>query len=315
MINYLLIISVVKKPHQYTLLIDVWLLAIAHSCFHAFMQGGKIWGSQWLKDENQISAMLVTAIPFAFFMLISNESKLKKCFYAGCLTSFTAVIILSFSRGGFVALLTVAFFCWLATERKLLSIIIISAATVCILYMAPPDFFDEMETIKEGTEESTAGARIYQWRLATQMFIDHPIVGIGPLNYPHKFSEYDQVNENKYFIGRKLVLHSTPFTFLSETGLFGTAMIIFLQILLFHNWRITTSFDQNIGNRKDTRIFIALGHASAISLIGFWVASIFLHLVPFPFYWILVPFSESVKRLKIQYVLNIEKEDHNSLES
>jgi O-antigen ligase len=181
-----------------------------------------------------------------------------------------------------------------------------------VFVLAPPAYFSEIETIKEGTQESTARARVYQWKLATHMFYDHPIFGVGPLNYPLYFSKYDQLDEARYYPGRILVLHSTPFTYLSETGLVGTTLIILIQILLFRNWRISISFNPQLQKDPDAKMFIALGNACAIAQAGFWTASIFLHLVPFPFFWILIPFSESLKRLKLDFVKSTQNEAHNS---
>lgn len=37
--NYIIMVSCVKKPSQFILLIDIWLAGIIHSCFHAIVQG------------------------------------------------------------------------------------------------------------------------------------------------------------------------------------------------------------------------------------------------------------------------------------
>lgn len=307
--NYLIIITCVKKPSQFILLINIWLFAVLHSCFRAIYSGGKLYDSIWLKDENHISLIAAYAIPFAFFLFMSYKSKLKKMFYVICLGFYTTAVVVSVSRGGLVAMISVAFLCWLFIKHKIRALLPIMLASVLIFIYAPAKFFEEAQTIHVGKQEGTAEERLYSWQIAAKMFIDYPIVGVGPMNYPEFFIEYDYENRFKFasagrraFQGR--AAHSTPMQWLAEFGIIGSIILIILQIAMYRNWR--TVYKNRINGVKmpevDFNVLKYMTNACAISQVGFWVAALFLTLLVYPFYWCLIPFSEAWKNIFLEHV-------------
>ncbi len=313
--NYLIMVACVKKPSQFILLIDIWLLGILHSSYHAIYQGGKLWDSIWLKDENHISLICAYALPFAFFLFMNYQSKLKKLFYTLCMAAYVTSVVVSASRGGFVAMVSVAFLCWLAIKAKFRSLLIIAIATIAIFTFAPSKFFQEVKTLEQGTEEGTADQRIYLWGIALKMFYDNPILGVGPSNYRSFVLNYDV--EDRFYdyytkgIGR--VAHSTPVQWLAETGIIGIIILLTLQIALYRNWKIIHSYkNKNLSHPliKDHNLFIfkTITDACAIAQAGFWTAALFLSLIPYPFYWCLIPFSETWKNLSVNYI-KVKKEE------
>ena len=302
--NYLIMIACVKKPAQFVMLIDVWLASIIFSCFHAIMQGGKIWGNMWLKDENHISLIAAYAIPFAVVLLFSTQSRFKKICYIIALFFYITVVCVAASRGGALAMIGVGFCWWLTEKNKIRNLLVAVLATVLIFCFAPPKFFAEMDTLKQGTEEGTAGERIYLWGIAWKMFKDHPIFGVGQYNYVDYVIQYDVEKRyyHRYFDkGMKKVAHSTPVQWLAESGIVGAAILIYLQMCMYKNWRIIDNELAQNPRRSipedELAVYRNINHACAISQVGFWIAASFLTLIPYPFYWILIPFSETWKDL------------------
>ena len=299
--QYVIIVTCVKRSSQFILLIDIWLGSILFSSFNGIMQGGLIWGNRWLNDENHISLVVATAIPFALIFYMLSTSRMKRVFYLLCLAFFVAVNIVAASRGGALAMMIVSFLCWLLMKNKLRYLIILSVAAVLVVSYAPQKFFDEMETLEQGTEEGTADDRIYLWGVAIDMFVDKPILGVGPMNYPVYFSDYEK--GMRYPLGQYRVAHSTPVQWLAEMGLLGTILLLSLQKALFRNWRLISRIGKQRKNEMpafENVLYVNVSHAVIISQIGFWFAAMFLTLMPFPFYWCLVPFSESWKNISLQ---------------
>ena len=296
--QYIIIISCIKKPSQFILLVDIWLLAIMFSSFHGIMQGGLIWGNRWLKDENHISLVVATAIPFALIFYMMSKSKMKKLFYIVCLAFFVAVNIVAASRGGALAMVIVSFLCWLLMKNKMRYLVIIIIAVIMVVSYAPQKFFDEMQTLEQGTEEGTADDRIYLWGVALDMFEDHMLIGVGPMNYPVYFSDYEK--GVRYPLGQYRVAHSTPVQWLAEMGLIGAFLLLLLQKALYKNWRMVSQLNKDGGSRlskEESALFVNISHACMISQVGFWFAASFLTLMPYPFYWCLIPFSEAWKNI------------------
>ncbi|HQO64400.1 MAG TPA: O-antigen ligase family protein [Syntrophorhabdus sp.] len=306
--NYIVFICSVKRPSQFILLVDIWLFSIMFSSFHGIMQGGKIWGNRWLKDENHISLIAAMAIPFAFMLYRLYKPFLRKIFYAACLFFYVSVNVVAASRGGALAMIVVAFFCWLFTSHKLRNTLIILSATVLVLSFAPPVFFEEMATLKQGTQEGTASDRIYLWGIAMDMFEDHPFWGVGPMNYPYYFSSYEK--GAIYPIGALRVAHSTPVQYLAEFGALGSFIFLFFLYALYRNWRNTYTYTRDLSESRrvsysEVHSYELISHACGISQVGFWFGALFLTLLPYPFYWCLVPMSESWRVLfhkHVQYI-------------
>ncbi|MBC8440648.1 MAG: O-antigen ligase family protein [Deltaproteobacteria bacterium] len=289
--NYIVIICSVKKKSQFILLLDVWLVSVLLSCYHASMQGGLIWGNRWLKDENHISLVAATALPFAMMFFVVHKSKIKKFCYVLCLFGYVTANVIAHSRGGTLSLGLALFLCFVLMKHKIRNAIIIIALIIVGLSYAPPDFHEEMATLQQGTEESTASDRIYLWGIAMEMFYDHPLVGVGPLNYPIFFSSYDKGTRYEYMSNR--VAHSTPLQYLAETGVVGLLFFLSFQVPLWQNWRAVVWARKP----KIPTYFVLIAHACFISQISFHFGSLFLTLLPYPFYWCLVPFSETWKNI------------------
>jgi len=233
---------------------------------------------------------------------------LRKIFYAACLFFYVSVNVVAASRGGALAMIVVAFFCWLFTSHKLRNTLIILSATVLVLSFAPPVFFEEMATLKQGTQEGTASDRIYLWGIAMDMFEDHPFWGVGPMNYPYYFSSYEK--GAIYPIGALRVAHSTPVQYLAEFGALGSFIFLFFLYALYRNWRNTYTYTRDLSESRrvsysEVHSYELISHACGISQVGFWFGALFLTLLPYPFYWCLVPMSESWRVLfhkHVQYI-------------
>jgi O-antigen ligase len=306
--NYLIMVACVKKPSQFILLIDIWLAALIHSSFHTIMQGGKIYDSIWLSGENDLPVVCATAFPFALILFTNYKSKVKKVCYGIAIAFYFVAVVVTASRGGTLSMILVVLLCWVFYKHKLRNLLLILIAAIVIFSYGSERFFSEMETLEQGTKETTADERIYLWKIAREMFYDYPILGVGPLNYPFHVLQYD--TEERYYhlyfdLGMMKVAHSTPFTWLAEMGIVGGMILTLLEISMYKNWRCVYkakrgAFGNGLGHR-DSYLLKSINNACAISQVGFWVGALFLSLMIYPFYWVLVPFSETWKHILLEY--------------
>jgi len=110
-------------------------------------------------DENDFALVMNMAIPFAYFMFLETNSPRKKIFYLFACCIFIAANVASLSRGGFVGLVPVIFYCWSKTPKKVSSTVIIAIMMGVLYLTAPATYWDEVKSIKEeniktGTGES-----------------------------------------------------------------------------------------------------------------------------------------------------------------
>jgi O-antigen ligase len=315
--NYLIFIACVKTPYQFIFLIDIWLLGILHSSYHAIHQGGKLYDSIWLKDENHISLLVAMAIPFALILFKQYHSKLKKLFYLTCLVFYVVANIIAASRGGALAMFIAGLLCLLLYDNKMRNLLIMSIAVllVFLVFTYGPELNMNRSlsgrlttTMNQGTQEETVNDRLYLWGLAIEMFDDNPILGVGPMNYPVKFYSYEKGQRYSERRGAWRVTHSTPLQWLAETGIIGSIIFILVQAALYKNWKIIYLMKKRIAALAQPKIqaaisdFNNISHACMISQVAFWIGALFLTLLPYPFFWCLIPFSEAWKNIYVHYV-------------
>jgi O-antigen ligase len=315
LVNYFVMISSVKNIRQLILIIDIWLASMSYTCLHGILQGGLVWGNQWVQDENQFAVMCAIGVPFAYFLLISSELRTKKICYAICLVLYIGGIVMSASRGGLLSGSIVGFLCWQFSKNKFRSLILVIATITLVFSFAPDRFFTEVQSFTEDEQVGDPGERMYLWRLATNMFHDNKLLGVGPFNYGEYYVCYDQQAEYRDTMegvtwrGQKWVAHSTPFTHLAETGIVGSSLILLLQFKLLINWRRTKRRFSKMKKEMSCDVIDVLNNSNIIAQIGFWVGSLFLTLNCFPFYYCVVWVSDTVHN--ISYTTNNGNEGHS----
>jgi len=229
---YLIVyLSIVNFVHSYSKIIkfiEVWIIINAVCAFIGIIQGGCIIGSGFMGDENDFALVMNMAIPFAYFMFLETDSLRKKVFYLLAVGLFIAANVASLSRGGFVGLIPVIGYCWYKTPKKVLATVLIVMMLGILSFFATAKYWDEMETIKEEKiDHGTGKARWYSWKVGWRMFLDHPVMGVGPGNFGIQFPNYVLPNDSYRFYaddpmrswGR--AAHSVYFTVIPELGLIG----------------------------------------------------------------------------------------------
>ena len=202
-------------------------------------------------------------------------------------------------------------FAWLKLPiSKLKSLFVILLIILAMAYFAPKSFWDEMLTIEEGSQESTAAGRIYFWRVAVREFLDNPIIGVGVMNfgvwYPDYIKPDDAMSDGRAIPGHirdwGRVCHSIYFTLLSELGIIG----VLLFMLMLYQFYKEVRFDNGLLNSQHSLNCIKEGgvatkdqlmlnlqkcHNLGLGLmggmIGFLVSGVFLSVLYYPQFWLM----------------------------
>jgi len=300
---YLATISFIDTFPKLEKLIKIFLFSNIFITFLGIKGGGLVRNIPALCDENDFALLMNMLVPFSFFFGMETEELRKKIFYFGITGLFVTGAVVSFSRGGFVGLVSVLMYCMHNMKKKGLIIVTTIIIAISGYYFAPQGYWDEMATIEEGTQESTAATRIYLWKNALKVFAHHPILGVGPLNSGVWVTTYDQSDQGARDWGR--ALHSVYFTLLSELGLVGT--FLFIAIIyygekdkkyirdLYHNKSLEEKIDISRPDRKpifsQIRKSYFLSHALTGALIGYLVSGIFLSVLYYAWFWVIMTYT------------------------
>lgn len=185
-----------------------------------------------LDDQNDFCLLMNVLVPIGFF-LAQGAARRAKPFYYGAIILFITANVVSLSRGGFIGLLAAGAFLFYRTRRKVPFLLGLILLFFLIMQIAPAGYWSRMETIQtENYEQGTGRARVEFWEAGWRMFLEHPILGVGPGNYGVWLPDFFPGENPERVWGR--VSHSLLFTLLSEMGLLGA--VLFLG-LLWGNYR------------------------------------------------------------------------------
>ena len=303
---YLMLIQFVDSIYKVEKYIRLFLY------FNTFLVFVGITNKGWvsiptLADENEFALFTNCLIPIAYFLGEEASVKWKKVLYYAMVMLFIFGTVVSFSRGGLVGLASIGLFLFWRSSQKLSSLFLVGVFISGMLFFGSESYWRDMETIlTEGAQEGTGKERMESWKAGWNMFLDHPLIGVGPMNYGvwlHEYySEYGG-KEAQVMWGR--VAHSVYFTLLPETGLAGTLLF---AMMLWRNYQ-DHRYMANLENTKSQLLtqatltkeeielfsivmrrlyYLSLGYSGAT--IAFLTTGAFISVLWYDYFWMFTSF-------------------------
>lgn len=258
-----------------------------------------------LGDPNFFAQILVMAVPIALFA--GWESRRDRVRWAAFVAAglIIGAILLTYSRGGMLALGIVLVLALIAHRVDKRRMIAGGAALLLFLLLLPARFTERFITIEQilpGSKETLHPDSSFQKRrlltaTAWEMFKDRPILGVGAGNYTVWFDhyaervgsaarEYDDPGERHY-------PHSLYLEIAAESGLAGLAIFAVVVAISLANFR--SAYEElTAGGQRE---LAGLAKALELALIGYLVSSLFLHGHFQRYLWLLFAFSAAFARL------------------
>jgi putative inorganic carbon (hco3(-)) transporter len=279
-----------------------WWAVLA--CFIAMRTiiGHGVAGSGFIGDQNDVSLLLNTMLPFVLCLLVYERRTLYRLTYLGFAVTCLVAIVATTSRGGFVGLLAIMAVIWWISPRRFLTLVLLCIVGIGTYLLAPQSYLDRMASIprtnvhatviSDDRNEGTAEGRLSSWRAAWEMFKDHPL-GVGPGNFPVRFPEYQgQLFGSHGMRGREV--HSLWFSLLSELGIPGAL----LYVLLFRaNWRSLWHLMKLPNDQGQNRLAVLLSVAFLAGLAGYFASGTFVSVLYYPHYWYLTAMIVATEKL------------------
>jgi probable O-glycosylation ligase (exosortase A-associated) len=281
----------------------LWVAVHVSLALYTMTNAGRGIGS-FLIDENDVALAFNMAVPYAAALIILERGILRRMLAAGATLIMLIAITGTMSRGGFIGIACVLLVGWAQSRRKVVSLIALIAILGVILVATPQKYWDEMSTITTSHQKGDTGAqRMYSWKLGWYLFLDNPILGVGPFNYPFRAHEYETSEGDGvgfHIYGR--VAHSLYFTLLPEVGTVGT--LIFAGMVIHGvrgRWRLRRTLHARMAaegasppDRERDFWLITMSTAIDAALVGFLITGAFLSVLYYPHIWILTAFSSAL---------------------
>jgi hypothetical protein len=287
---FLVLINVVRTERRLRLL---FLLVLIVSCVLAagavndYMAGRLDLGGRRIKgmiggmfdNPNDLALHLVTIIPIAIALVFSSRALRKKLFYLCAATLMTAGVVVTFSRGGFLAMFCMAaVLAWRVGQRhKWIIAMVLPVVLVAFIVFAPGGYRSRLAT----TNDDSSAMRLDDLKRSLFISAHHPLLGVGMSNYI-LFSNSNHATHNAY----------TQVS--SELG--ATAMVIYVLFLIAPITKLRKIERETHDLRhKSPYYYLAIGLEA--SLIGYMVASFFASVAFLWYAYFLVGYAVCLRRL------------------
>jgi len=303
-VYYLCIVSFFDSPEKIKAFLNYFVFLHIILAFIAIKNNGQGIGN-FLRDENDFSLAINMVIPYSFYLFLDkSESFQKRIIFLFATVLFLVTDIITFSRGGFVGLIAIFFYFVMMTKKRIKMAVVMIGFLILVLPFIPLEYKKEIQTLKPSKSRTwdTGDVRIYLWKIAWEMFLDNPVIGVGAGNYPYTIQLYETVDESNPMLaisrGGK-VSHSVYFTLIPELGIPG---VIVFGLMVFNNFSYlrTTSRLTQIKGTNDTEIILndhekrsileqthLVNKIMVASMLGYLVSGAFLSVLYYPHFWIL----------------------------
>jgi O-antigen ligase len=249
-----------------------------------------------LGDPNYFAQILLVLVPLGLLPGWAGGGWRRRLPFAVAVVLATATVF-TYSRGGALALALAAGLAVLVRGVTRRMVAVAAAGLLLALLFLPGAVARRLETLREivpgGQREvldpdSSIAKRRLVTRVAWDMFLDHPVLGVGAGNYATRFGpyaartgfaarEYDDPAEPQY-------PHNLYLEIAAETGLVGLLLFAAVMVAAFgalarawHRFR-----DAGEAGLADLAAALALG------LAGYLASSLFLHGHFLRYLWLLL---------------------------
>ncbi|MGI8669217.1 MAG: O-antigen ligase family protein [Aridibacter sp.] len=252
-------------------------------------------------NPNELAIHLVMMTPIAFCLGLAAKNKLMKYLYFISAGLFVAANVVTYSRGGFLALLAVAgVLIWKLGKENRLKIFAISLVlAVIFIALAPGEYGKRIFSIFDSSLDAVGSSnqRTDLLKRSIVVTLRNPW-GIGIGNFP--------------IVGQhNLVSHNAFTQVSSELGILGLIAYLVFLIIPF---RKLGAIERTLLSKDETKWFYYLAVGLQASIIGYMVSSFFASVAYNWFAYYLIAYAVAFRRIyTIEKGLNEEDVKADSL--
>lgn len=264
-----------------------------------------------INEPNIWGQVVVSVVPLVIFRIIHSNRLRTKLFSIGILVVLLFEILNSYSRGAYLALAIILFLVLLGQRLHPLAWFGGVAAIVFVIPFLPSSYLERFQTLTllsptndNGIyQESSFRGRSSEMLTGLNMFIKNPLLGVGAGNYPNNYQEYTEELGLELRSGERDP-HSLYVQILAETGIVGGITFLGFSILLLANLSRARRSVSYIPSYQDWVPWIS---AIQLSVIGYFITSIFLHGSYLRFFWIFVALALSAIQLTEESLIDSDR--------
>ena len=167
-------------------------------------------------DPNKAAAYMCTAVPLGFFALRHCQNRIARVVFILGTVALVVAVFATFSRGAIVSLTAVLVGMVIYEVRSRRSFAVAVLVLAAGVALAPRYYFARLTGLSSAFENTTQDWSVYTrmlaLRTAWEMFLSHPLTGVGLGNFLG-------ASASQLFV--RIVVHNTYVEILTATGILG----------------------------------------------------------------------------------------------
>ncbi len=264
-----------------------------------------IWNGAWA-NPNDMAALTFLALGISAGLLKDRSDLIRKA--ALVATGVMAcVILMTQSRGAFIAMGVFAMLTILANRKQLKGLVAIAVVGLGAAIAAPAGTFDRFSNLTDAVAGGSVDAddsnsmkqRLEIWRIARRIITDHPVFGVGLSVYNYEHNIYARGSAQTDIAGGARDTHSTFIRMTAEAGWLGSFLFFTPFVLAISRARrVRKKYGPLFPDQSDNVNYCEAG------LIGYLVCGIFGSYQATIFLWLalglLAILTEGLRRAGVQ---------------
>lgn len=282
-----LVLLVMQSPERIKLMIwviyfSIGFFGIKGGVFTITTGGGyTVWGpGGFIEDNNALALALIMVLPLGFYLVRNEvENKWAKGAMWASMFLITVSVLGSQSRGAFLAIICVAFYLWLKSDKKVMMALFV-IPILPLMFLAMPDSWHErMATIENYEQDRSAMGRINAWSYSLNAANDN-VTGVGFESWSGQtFAIWAPDPKDVH------AAHSIYFSVIADHGWIGFAMFM---TIFYGSFLVARRVGLVAAPHEEYRWASDLAKMIQVSLVAYGTGGAFLSLSYFDLPWHLV---------------------------
>jgi putative inorganic carbon (hco3(-)) transporter len=242
------------------------------------MAGRAVWNYIYA-NPNDLAALTLFPLAMSIGVFLTEPPGWPKKAALTGIVLLPIVIILTQSRGAFLALAVFVLFAISGSRRKPRIIAAVAIIAAVVVLATPQSAWHRFALLKNATStenlqevdpEGSAEQRFEIWKVAAAIIRDHPVEGVGLGAYSSAHQIYARSNAFSPIAAGKRDTHSTYLNVLAETGIVGfTLFMALLGTAMYRTERVRRRIRDSFPRYAQQLLYLNLG------LLGYLLAGIF----------------------------------------
>lgn len=246
-----------------------------------------------LGGPNRFAQILLVVLPLAFLRIRGEKSRWWRLLAMGSTLLIVAGVLITYSRGGFLTLSVLGLLMVLLGYIRWSHVLIGGIIVVVGLGIVAPGFVERVDTLRaipqlltqRDTVEGNGAirGRLTEMLAAYHVFLDYPILGVGPGQYAQFYSMKYMEDPSIAFKSIDTVrrAHCLYTELAAETGLLGSLLFLTIVFTLMHRiWRLRAML------ARDRLDLSNLAAGFWLGIVAYMVTAVFLQLAYQRYLWL-----------------------------